>query len=82
MSDGMTEALREERTSALSTQVGGNHYQGFAIPPVEFIHKNQIPFLEGCVIKRMCRWRKKDGVRDLLKAKHEIELLIELEGGN
>jgi hypothetical protein len=61
----------------LDTQVGGNHYKGFTIEPVEFITKNRIGYLEGNVIKRMCRWRLKDGVQDLHKAKHEIELLIE-----
>ena len=65
---------------ALDTQVAGNHYKDMAIQPAEFIHKNKIEFLPGCVIKRMCRWRNKDGVQDLHKAIHEIELMIELEG--
>ena len=41
--------------SPLDTQVGGGHYKKFKIQPAEFIDKNGIPFLEGCVIKRMCR---------------------------
>lgn len=63
----------------LAVQVGGDHYRSFAIQPVEFIHANSIPFLEGCIIKRICRWRSKDGVQDLQKIKHEVDLLIELE---
>jgi len=35
--------------------------------------------LEGCIIKRICRWRAKDGINDLEKIKHEVDLLIELE---
>lgn len=66
-------------SSALKKQIAGNHYMGFAIQPVEFITRNGIEFLEGCVIKRVCRWRAKDGVQDLRKAIHELELLIELE---
>ena len=66
--------------SPLESQVGGDHYKDMAIQPAEFITKNSLGFLEGCVIKRMCRWRKKNGVEDLRKAIHEIELLIELEG--
>lgn len=64
---------------ALAVQVAGNHYKDMAIQPAEFIHKNGIEFLPGCVIKRMCRWRKKDGLQDLRKAIHEIELMIEME---
>jgi hypothetical protein len=67
--------------SALRKQIGGSHYADRRIQPVEFIHANGLGFLEGCVIKRIVRWRDKNGVEDLLKAKHEIELLIELEGG-
>ena len=64
--------------SALDTQVSGNHYKGMAIQPAVFITKNNIGFLEGCVIKRMCRWKAKDGRKDLEKAIHEIQLLLEL----
>lgn len=65
--------------SALDTQVGGNHYSKLAIQPVEFIHANRLGFLEGCIVKRITRWREKDGIQDLLKIKHEVDLLIELE---
>lgn len=65
----------------LQTQVGGEHYQNFPIQPVEFITANKLNFLEGCVIKRICRHRNKNGIEDLRKAIHEIELLIELEYG-
>lgn len=67
--------------SPLERQPGGEHYVGRRIQPVEFIHANDIPFLEGCVIKRMTRWRNKPegGIGDLRKAIHEIELLIHLE---
>jgi hypothetical protein len=46
---------------------------------VEFIHANGIPFCEGNAIKYLVRWREKGGVADLEKAKHYIDLLIELE---
>ena len=65
--------------SALDTQVGGDHYKKWKIQPVEYIHGNDIPFIEGCVIKYISRWRDKGGVADLEKAKHFINLLIELE---
>ena len=65
--------------SALDTQVGGQHYKGKAIQPVEYIHGNAIPYMEGNVIKYVSRWRDKGGVADLEKAKHYIDMLIELE---
>jgi hypothetical protein len=67
--------------SALDTQVGGAHYKELAIQPVEYIHKNNIPFIEGSVIKYVTRWRSKGGVDDLRKAKHFLDLLIEMETG-
>ena len=48
-------------------------------PDLEFIHANHIPFIEGSVIKYVCRHRLKDGRQDLEKAIHLLELLIELE---
>ena len=65
--------------SALNKQEGGSHYQGYSIQPVEYIHSNGIPFIEGCVIKYCTRWKNKGGVSDLRKAIHFLELLIELE---
>lgn len=65
--------------SALQKQEGGNHYKGFTIQPIEYIHANNIPFAEGSVIKYVTRWRDKGGVADLKKAIHFLELLIELE---
>jgi hypothetical protein len=65
--------------SALDTQVSGNHYKDKAIQPVQYIHANRIGFFEGNVIKYVTRWRDKGGIADLKKAKHYIELLIELE---
>lgn len=65
--------------SALEKQVSGSHYKDFPIQPVEFIHRNSIPYIEGNVIKYISRWRDKGGLADLEKAKHYIDLLIELE---
>jgi hypothetical protein len=65
--------------SALKDQVAGGHYKKLAIQPVEFIQKNGIGFCEGNVVKYVTRWRDKGGVEDLRKAKHFIDLLIEIE---
>jgi hypothetical protein len=64
---------------ALSRQEGGAHYKNRAIQPIEYIHANDLPFIEGSVVKYITRWRDKGGVEDLKKIKHYIDLLIELE---
>lgn len=71
----------EKVETALDTQIGGEHYKKHVIQPVEFITKNKLGFLEGCVIKRICRYEDKNGREDLEKIKHEIDLLIELKYG-
>lgn len=68
-------------TRALDTQIAGDHYKSMAIQPVEFIHKNGLGYIVGCSIKYLCRYKTKNGIEDLYKAKHYIELLIEMEEG-
>jgi len=65
--------------TALTVQEGGNHYKDMPIQPVEYIHANKLGYFEGCVIKYVSRWKKKNGIEDLKKARHFIDLLIELE---
>lgn len=65
--------------SPSSKQVGGSHYKDFPLQPAEFIHKNKIGFLEGNVIKYVCRHSSKHGRQDLEKAKHYIDLILEYE---
>lgn len=66
-------------SDALAHQEGGNHYKILTIQPVEFITTNKLSFLEGCVIKRVCRHRSKNGAEDIRKAIHELELILQLE---
>ena len=62
--------------------MGGGHYKDLAIQPVEYIHANGIPFIEGCIIKYATRWKDKGGTDDVKKIIHFAELLLELEGEN
>ena len=80
----VTEVTIEEieewnRMTALNKQVAGNHYKDLPIQPVEYIYANALGYFEGNVVKYVSRWRNKNGIADLEKAKHYIELLIELE---
>jgi len=60
-------------------QIGGDHYKKLAIQPIEYIQKNNLGFCEGNVVKYITRWKDKNGVEDLRKARHYIDLLIEIE---
>ena len=72
----------EEEPSALNTQIAGNHYSNGGIQPIEYIHANKLGFIEGNVVKYITRHREKNGIEDLEKIKHYIDLLIELEYKN
>ena len=76
-----TEKTLDKESKATSTQVDGAHYKEYAIQPYEFFHKNKVPHGEACVIKYVLRHRSKNGLKDLEKAKHYIDLIIEMEYG-
>jgi hypothetical protein len=63
---------------AFVEQVGGDHYQQ-PIQVWDFVVANKIGFLEGNVIKYVERWERKDGMKDLLKAKSYVDKLIAVE---
>lgn len=67
--------------SALHQQVGGDHYRDLAMQPIEYIHRNGLGYVEGAVVKYVTRWRRKGGIEDLKKARHMLDLLIEMESG-
>jgi hypothetical protein len=56
------------------------HYTCFKIQPIEFAKANELGFLEGNVIKYICRYPYKGTpLKDLYKAKDYIEHLIQKE---
>ena len=67
--------------SALTTQEGGDHYKSMVIQPVEYITKNKIPYLDGNVIKYVSRHQSKNGIEDIRKAIHYLQLIAELQYG-
>lgn len=70
-----------EPESANATQVGGDHYKAKASQPWDYIVSNEMGFLAGNVVKYVTRYRDKNGVEDLKKARHYLDKLIETEGG-
>ena len=69
----------ESKQSPLVHQEGGDHYRRMKIQPIEFIQANGLTFLEGSVLKRVCRHRHKDGAKDIRKAIHELQLILQME---
>lgn len=67
----------DTNSKALEVQVGGTHYKEQKIQPLEYIFANNLGFCEGNVIKYVTRYKYKNGLEDLKKAKHYLELLME-----
>jgi hypothetical protein len=70
-----------EEPQALELQVGGDHYKNMKIQPVEFITANNLGFLEGNVVKYICRHHAKNGAEDIKKAIHYCEMLLATKYG-
>ncbi len=58
-----------------------SHYTQFKIQPVVFIAANKLDYLQGNIIKYVCRANLKNGVEDLEKAKHYLDMLIQQAKG-
>jgi len=65
--------------SQLEGQVGGSHYKDMAVGPLEYALKNGLGICEANVVKYISRWKVKNGIEDLRKARHYIDILIEQE---
>ena len=74
--------FKESTNSPLDVQEGGNHYKKCKIQPIEYIHANNIGYLEGNVIKYVTRHQDKNGVEDIKKAMHYLELILEMQYGD
>jgi len=66
-------------SSALNIQVGGEHYKQMKIQPVEYIHANNLSFLEGNVVKYITRHKTKNKAQDIRKIIHYCTLILQLE---
>lgn len=54
-------------------------YYGTGIDVIEFCLRNNLTFMQGNVIKYVTRYKEKNGIEDLQKAKEYIDRLIEFE---
>lgn len=65
--------------SALDIQVGGSHYKGLVIQPIELITAMKCSFIQGCIIKYISRYKHKNGVQDIRKCIHYAQLALQLK---
>jgi hypothetical protein len=76
------------KPSALDEQEGGDHYKKYGeYQPWAVLHKwlsdDELKgFMKGTVISYLAREQDKGGMDDIKKAKHTIELYLELTGNN
>jgi hypothetical protein len=58
-------------------QVGGTHYAG-RVQHWDMVDMFQLDYFQGQITKYVMRWHKKNGLEDLLKARHFLDKYIEL----
>ena len=46
------------------------------IQPIDLIEAQDLDFLEGCIVKYICRYKRKGGRQDLLKAQWYLQRLL------
>lgn len=66
-------------SKANDSQVGGEHYKEAPVQHWDFVLMHKMPYMEAQIFKYVLRWRKKNGIEDLRKARHFIDKLIEVE---
>ena len=62
---------------SLDKQVDGTHYKGMKIQPAQFVNENKLLFAEGNAIKYICRHKLKGKRKDIEKAIHYLEMILE-----
>lgn len=75
----MKQVLNNEE-SALSKQVGGNHYKNFPYQPLAFAEVIKMTPCGTNILKCVCRYPTKYGEQDLEKVLHYMELHKEING--
>lgn len=65
-------------SNANETQVGGNHYKE-GIQHWDYAASHDFDYFQGQITKYVTRWKKKNGIQDLFKARHFLEKYIEIE---
>lgn len=73
--------IEKVRQSAWQKQEGGSHYKNLKIQPMQYALENKLDYAQANVVKYVTRHKEKNGKEDLLKAIHNLELMIEFYYG-
>lgn len=66
-------------SKANEVQVAGTHYRdGEVIQHWDYAASHEFDYFQGQITKYVTRWKKKNGLQDLEKAKHFLEKYIEI----
>jgi len=74
--------IEKVRQSAWQKQEGGSHYKNLKIQPMQYALENKLDYAQANVVKYVTRHADKNGKEDLLKAIHNLELMIEFYYGD
>ena len=74
--------MSEEDLKSLERVNHPKHYTNGDIEPIDYINGNKMDYLEGNIIKYISRYKYKNGIEDLEKARFYLNMLIERESVN
>lgn len=69
-----------EQGSANDHQCGGDHYRRYGkLQHWDVVAHFDLDYFQGQITKYVMRWKDKNGLEDLLKARHFLDKYIELQ---
>lgn len=74
-----SDIVPEKAAKANDRQVGGDHYKSGGEEHWDRVHRLGLDYFQGQITKYVERWKKKNGVQDLEKARHFLDKYIELQ---
>ena len=69
--------MKDNIGRGLASAINPSHYKQGNIEVIDFILDQKLSYLEGNVLKYLCRYKYKNGIEDLNKARWYINKLIE-----
>jgi hypothetical protein len=68
----------QSKGMANERQVGGEHYKTGGLEHWDIVARFKLDYFQGQITKYVMRWRRKNGIQDLEKARHFLDKYIEL----
>ena len=63
----------------MEDKISPTYYKQGKVEVWDFVNEQGLDFFGGNVIKYLCRYKRKNGLEDLMKAKRYLDKLIEVE---